>query len=39
MKNGLRVQIKPRDLAGYAAPSEETQPGAVVIQTTTAAAA
>jgi long-chain fatty acid omega-monooxygenase len=39
MKNGLRVQVKPRDLAGYAAPSEETQPGAVVIQTTTAAAA
>jgi long-chain fatty acid omega-monooxygenase len=39
MKNGLRVQVKPRDLAGYAAPSGETQPGAVVIQTTTAAAA
>jgi long-chain fatty acid omega-monooxygenase len=38
MKNGLRVQVKPRDLAGYAAPPEEAQ-GAVVIPTTTAAAA
>jgi long-chain fatty acid omega-monooxygenase len=39
MKNGLRVQVKPRDLSGYAAPPEEAQPGAVVVPPTTTAAA
>jgi len=42
MKNGLRVHVKPRDLAGYvvAAPEEAPQQlGAFVIPTTTAAAA
>ncbi|AQK99343.1 putative cytochrome P450 superfamily protein [Zea mays] len=40
MKNGLRVHVKPRDLAGYvAAPEDAPQLGAFVIPTTTAAAA
>ena len=40
MKNGLRVHVKPRDLAGYvAAPPEEAPPPQQVIPTTTAAAA
>ena len=40
MKSGLRVHVKPRDLAGYAAaPEDAPQLGAFVIPTTTAAAA
>lgn len=41
MKNGLRVNVKPRDLASYVAPPPEEAPplGSVVIPTTTAAAA
>uniref|UniRef100_A0ACD5WHU8 Uncharacterized protein n=1 Tax=Avena sativa TaxID=4498 RepID=A0ACD5WHU8_AVESA len=40
MKNGLRVNVKPRDLASYVAPPEEAPLlGSLVIPTTTAAAA
>jgi fatty acid omega-hydroxylase len=40
MKNGLRVNVKPRDLASYVMPPEEAPPlASVVIPTTTAAAA
>uniref|UniRef100_A0A0E0N551 Cytochrome P450 n=1 Tax=Oryza rufipogon TaxID=4529 RepID=A0A0E0N551_ORYRU len=40
MKNGLRVHVKPRDIASYVEPSEPAPPqGSLVIPTTTAAAA